>query len=101
MKATDIRNENFESMRGSLERDTLQVYQAWVAYGPATTMQLALASGIPLLNVRPRTSDLMNDCGLVRLVRREGRHGVYEAVEQSAWDEWRTQLFPPDTQLKL
>lgn len=64
------------------------VYEAWVVYGPGTTRQLAIKSGIDLLTFRPRTTDLC-DLGLVELVDSErGSEGIYQAVPETKWNGW-------------
>lgn len=88
MTTIDLRNATFESLRQNLNDKRMEVYRAWVQHGPATTRQLANKSGIDILNVRPRTTDLC-DLGLVKLVAAiRGHEGVYQAVPKDQWDLW-------------
>lgn len=87
MKPTDIRNTNWENLRTSLQGRLMQVYTAWVVHGQGTTRQLAAASGIDILNVRPRTTDLLG-LGLVECVDTTNGEGVYRARSQQDWTAW-------------
>lgn len=88
MTTIDLRNATFESLRQDLNEKRMEVYRAWVLHGPATTRQLAEKSGIDILSVRPRTTDLC-DLGLVKLVDAErGYEGIYAAVTKEQWDLW-------------
>jgi hypothetical protein len=89
----DIRDMNFERLKTSLEARRRGVYLAWLARGPGTTRQVAKFSGIDLLNVRPRTHELLA-LGLLKLVRRDGHDGVYRAMSQAEWEAWRAAQFP-------
>jgi hypothetical protein len=67
------------------------VYTAWLAHGPSTTRRLAEASGIDILNVRPRTTDLVH-MGLVRLCGSAGGEGIYAACTRDEWEQWAADL---------
>ena len=86
MKTTDLRNATFAIVRQNLSDSRRAVYEAWVLNGPATTRDLAAQSGIDILNVRPRTTDL---CAL-GLVELAGDHraaeGIYRAVPEDRWN---------------
>lgn len=88
MKPTDLRNATFATLRQGLSDRLKVVYDAWVIHGPATTRELSNRSGIDILSVRPRTTDLC-DLGLVDLVGDErGTEGIYQAVHESKWNDW-------------
>jgi hypothetical protein len=96
MKPVDFRNATFHSLRDEMEGLRRRVYEAWVAHGPGTTRQMAVASGIDLLTFRPRTTELVQ-LGLVELVPPTGEQaqeidpheGVYRAVPQPEWERFR------------
>jgi hypothetical protein len=88
MKPVDIRDANWEALRQQLDGRVQEVYSAWLAHGPCTTRQLAAASGIDILNVRPRTTDLMG-IGLVECVGRQAGQGIYQARSNEAWVAWQ------------
>ena len=84
MQATDFRNANFNQLRSYLTGMRERVYFAVRNLGPATTSELAERSGISILTLRPRVTELL-DLGFVRIVKRpgpfvSGREGIYEAV---------------------
>lgn len=87
MSPTDIRDRNFEELKNSLEESRARVYRAWLARGAGTTRSVALESGIDLLNVRPRTTELVQ-LGLLELIRVDGHEGVYQARTQAEWEAW-------------
>ena len=78
MKPVDLRNENWASMMGRMEGLRKVVYGQLAKHGPCTTRRLAEVSGIDLLTVRPRVTELVS-LGLVELIRAEGGQGVYMA----------------------
>jgi predicted transcriptional regulator len=88
MTPTEIRNKHFAEIRATLSDRREAVYCAWVIHGPCTTRMLAQLSGIDLLNVRPRTTDLC-DLGLVECVGTAKGEGVYKARKQAEWESWR------------
>jgi hypothetical protein len=101
MIATDFRDETWSLVRQRLQGRMASVYSAWFVHGPATTRQLAELSGIDILNVRPRTTDLC-DIGLVMVVGGEGGEGVYRVRTQSEWEHWMEDQRPSvDGQLRL
>lgn len=81
MKPVDCRNETWESLQTRLDHSRATVWRALLAHGPATTRELAQASGIDILTVRPRVTELV-DLFLAELVggQRDGREGVYRAL---------------------
>ncbi len=75
-----VRNLAWEEIQGRLSGVRERVYRALAEKGPATTRDLAAATGDSLLTVRPRVSELV-DLGLARCLGRQGHEGVYEAVD--------------------
>jgi len=88
MTTTDLRNATFAIVRQNLSDSRRAVYEAWVAHGPTTTRDLAARSGIDILNVRPRTTDLC-ELGLVELAGdHRAAEGIYRAVAEARWTSW-------------
>lgn len=88
MKGTDIRDENWRSLRGHVGARLHLVHAALLAHGPLTTAELAARMGKSVLSVRPRVTDLVT-FGLARCVGRNGRDGVYRAVNwHDAAEAW-------------
>jgi hypothetical protein len=92
MRPIDYRNETWESIKRRIAGDRMRVYDAWTKHGPCTTEELFARSGIRILSLRPRTTELMQ-LGLVELVpvdrcagiggridRHKAAGGVYRAV---------------------
>lgn len=77
----EIRDAGWEQIRSSWLNDAMmEVHAAYETHGPVTTQGLADLSGINVLTVRPRTTDLMK-VGLVECVGRvKGQGGLYQAV---------------------
>ena len=70
MKPVDLRNETFESLQRLIPADLRAVLDGYKKHGPCTTAELAAHTGISLLTVRPRTTDLV-DASLVVLDEKE------------------------------
>lgn len=105
MKPTDFRDATFEKLRESLwlAGKRWEVYQAFLAHGPGTTRQVAMASGIDLLTFRPRTTELC-EAGFVALAdgQAKGAEGVYRARTREEFEEWRKgNRFAPSEQQEL
>lgn len=88
MKPIDLRNETFESLQRLIPADLRAVLDGYKKHGPCTTEELSTLTGIGLLTVRPRTTNLC-DLGLVlldepeTLRRKQEEHircGVYRAA---------------------
>jgi len=79
MDPIDLRNETWEMLQARIVGQRLTVLEAWREHGPGTTRELALASGMDILGVRPRTTELV-ELGLVRLVGRKDHEGIYEYI---------------------
>jgi hypothetical protein len=93
MNPEAIRNLNWHQMQDLLDGQLRQVLDAWRRHGPATTARCAELSGIPLLNLRPRTSDLV-DLFLVQCIGRAGKEGgIYQVTNdhdaEHLWDTFR------------
>jgi len=88
MKPVDFRNANFAALRDGMARQRLRVYRAWQAHGPATTSELARESGISILSLRPRTTELL-ELGLLRVARVKDREGVYTVTSEAEWEDFR------------
>ena len=88
MDPVDFRNATFADLQGRLTALRATVLDAWLKYGPGTTAELADKSGLSILLVRPRTTEL-TELGFVCLAGdKQGREGVYRArtpVEVVAW----------------
>ncbi len=96
MKPIDIRNENFTAIRAGLDERRADVLRQLAVHGPCTTRDLATHSGIDLLTVRPRITELCQ-MGLVELLRRVGGEGVYGVRTQSDWETWRDRQLEEST----
>lgn len=98
MNSTDVRDSNFSSLRQRvLTGQRMQVYRAWIDHGPGTTREIAHRSGIDILNVRPRTTELLQagaiveyDDAAVSISHGGFREGCYRVRLLSEWAEWHT-----------
>lgn len=94
MIPVDFRNITFADLKArGLEGQRARVLAAWVAHGPCTTRELEARSGIPLLSLRPRTTELL-ELGLVRVAERQPvkGEGTYRAAtETEAFDHFNRQ----------
>jgi transcription initiation factor IIE alpha subunit len=82
MKPIDFRNETWRDVQERFaEGLRQQVYRALEKHGPCTTRELAQRSGIDILSLRPRVTELYQ-LGLAELANPEpgGGEGVYQAV---------------------
>jgi hypothetical protein len=96
MKPVDFRNATLADLQGRLVSLRAEALTAWLKYGPGTTAEIAQRSGISILTLRPRTTELA-ELGFVRLAERlravssaaaSGHEGVYRArthEELMAW----------------
>jgi len=85
MKPIDYRNETFEMIVGrGLVSERLAVYRAFRLHGPGTTREVARRTGMDILNLRPRATELYQ-LGFLELVedltsKARTREGVYVAL---------------------
>lgn len=102
MKATDFRDMTFLDLQRYVNLSRKAVYEAWLRHGPCTTMELSTQTGISVLNIRPRTTDLVQ-CGLVEIDPdnpRSGTEGRYRAITMAEWQR-RKAIAPPKPQQVL
>ncbi len=83
MTPIDYRNATWEDLQERMPAMRRLVWHAWKIHGPGTTRELATRAHIDLLQVRPRTTELVQ-LGFVRLVDEEnrGHEGVYQALSE-------------------
>lgn len=80
MTATEIRNMNWEELRGHVSVRMHGVYNGMLAHSyELTTRAWSSVLGIPILSLRPRICEL-HALGLVDLVGKHKHEGVYRAV---------------------
>jgi hypothetical protein len=81
MKPIDYRNETWADVQTRLDGMLRATWEALAAHGPCTTRALAVASGMDILSVRPRVTDLCH-MGMARLAAGtlHSKEGLYEAV---------------------
>jgi len=89
MKPIDFRNETWNSIQNRIAGNRAAVLEAWTKHGPCTTEQLADRSGLELLSVRPRTTELLQ-LGFLRLaeVQATNTEGTYRASTQPEHARW-------------
>lgn len=58
MKPIDYRNATYADLSDQLKGMRHTVLEAWRTHGPATTERLAELSGLSILTLRPRTTEL-------------------------------------------
>ena len=90
MKAIDYRNATWNELRDHLHGHRASCYEAYLDHGPGTTRQIAEASGIDLLTLRPRTTELLQ-LGFLELVpepdrpeKHRSKEGTYRALPMAA-----------------
>lgn len=82
MRPIDYRNETWEMLQArGLVTERLKVYKAFLKHGPGTTREVARRSGIDILNLRPRATELFQLGFLKLLQENPGRatEGFYRA----------------------
>lgn len=84
MKPIDYSKATFADIQGMLHDARLAVLGDLRANGPATTRQIAARTGIDLLTVRPRVTELVQ-IGFVCLVdgTEHAREGVYRGLSDA------------------
>lgn len=78
MSPSDIRNLNWQQLSEHVHGLRQAVYEALRTHGPCTTRKLAARSGMDILSVRPRVTELA-ELGFSTCCGREGQEGVYRA----------------------
>lgn len=84
MKPVDYRNETWQGIQDRLSAQRVAVWHAWQQYGPDTTRQVSRKSGIDILTLRPRTTELCQ-LGLVVVAEDAPEHaheGRYRALTE-------------------
>lgn len=95
LKPAELRNATWSQVLEHVTDDMQRVHSAYAAHGPGTTREVSEKSGISLLTLRPRTTDLYQ-LGFVECIDRRGGEGVYVYVPTSdartaeAWKEDRS-----------
>ena len=79
MKTTTPRDLTWDQIRDQLDGAREAIWTWLRAHGPATTTAIASGTGIPLLTVRPRVSELAA-LGWIECRGRSGREGAYGAL---------------------
>ncbi|MEO5915597.1 MAG: hypothetical protein ABIS50_15290 [Luteolibacter sp.] len=79
MNTTDPRDMTWEEIRSGLQGAREEIWNWLFKSGPSTTTAIADGTGIGLLTVRPRVSELAV-LGFVKCTGRMKREGIYQAV---------------------
>lgn len=87
MKPIDFRNETFEQVRERIQGELEAVQLAFAQHGPGTTREVSGRSGISLLTLRPRTTELVQ-IGALALVGKMKHEGIYAAVRTEVHRTW-------------
>ena len=82
MNSTIPRDLTWQEIRAKLEGTRELIFGYLLAHGPATTTAISEGTGIGLLTVRPRVSELCA-WGFAECVGRDHREGLYTAVPVS------------------
>lgn len=100
MRPIDYRNATFAELQQHIAGDRERVLAAWQAHGPCTTEDLAQRSGLSILTLRPRTTELVQLGFVVLLdwrgglpsVARRAKGGCYRAATaDEVFDHFHTQ----------
>lgn len=83
MTPADLRNLTWAEALTHVSDDMRRVHRAFREHGPGTTKAVAARSGISLLTLRPRTTDLYK-LGLVECTGKAGTEGIYEYRDEAA-----------------
>ncbi|MDF3129266.1 hypothetical protein P0Y35_08670 [Kiritimatiellaeota bacterium B1221] len=82
MKAVDYRNETFDQVKGRMDSTRKEIWAKMQEAARAmTTREIADFTGIDLLTVRPRITELCQ-IGFVEVEGNPGREGKYRAVSE-------------------
>ena len=90
MKPIDVRNAKFEELQPLLTGLRRRVWEGWIAYPGLTTRELAAVTGIDLLTLRPRTTELyqMGVVTLIAVSPGDNYEGTYAARTMEEWQRW-------------
>jgi DNA-binding MarR family transcriptional regulator len=86
MKPIDYRNATWNEVQARVVSDRLDVWLAFSRHGPGTTREIARRSGMDILNLRPRATELYQ-LGFLDVVedptsKARTREGVYVALSE-------------------
>lgn len=82
MKPADYRNDTWDSLQLRVNHLRRMALEAWRAFGPGTTREVAERAKLDILSFRPRTTELCQ-LGFVVLdetAKARGHEGVYRAL---------------------
>ena len=84
MKSIDYRFATWEKIQRRLDGLRGVVYEALLRHGPCTTRELAERSGLSILTVRPRVTELIQ-AGVATLADGDapGNEGIYRALSEA------------------
>ena len=104
MRTIDYRNITWESLQGHIVGLRAEVLDAYRRHGPGTTREIATASGIDILTLRPRVTELIQ-LGYLELANHErSKSGTYQAIsdeERARRLEHHLKLMAEQKQLEL
>lgn len=91
MKPIDFRNATFADLGCRIAGQRASALEAWRVHGPATTAELAQRSGLSILTLRPRTTELVQ-LGYVVLCDQQpaGHEGLYRVRSEEELAAWFT-----------
>lgn len=101
MLTTDeIRRMNFESVFAQVHRLRFAAWGAIMLHGPGTTREIAERSGMDILTLRPRITELLA-LGFVELIGRSGREGIYKGRNYEEARQWHEAQSEQQLEMKL
>jgi hypothetical protein len=83
MKPIDYRNNTWKDIQSHLHGLRASIYEAYLEHGPCTTRQLSDITGLDILTVRPRTTELLQLGFLVLVEGDSKREGSYRALHHT------------------
>jgi len=83
MKPIDYRNATYHDLLKSISGQREATLLAWRRHGPCTTEELAVRSGLSILTLRPRTTELFQ-MGFVRVADAEKAASTNGAIYRAA-----------------
>ena len=100
MKTTDIRRAAFDEVFAQIKDLRMGAWLVLKEHGPGTTREVARASGMDLLTLRPRVTELCQ-LGFAYLAGRAGKEGVYAARDYEQAREWMAEQADRQLELKV